>query len=603
MLKPLTILLIFFIYSNANNLDNYLKKASDLELYKKDYWHTLLHANKNISEIDSQNFFLSKYGKINPKAELEATLKSFFSIQKDDDNNTLCRFPSRASWLKKELNITTYPNATCKEYNKWLKRIDPQSATIVFPYAHINSPASMFGHTFIRINSSFKSELLTYAINYAANTGDDGGFSFAIKGLFGGYKGIYSILPYTDKLKEYRDTDMRDIWEYNLNLTPQETLKMTKHIWELKDIYSYYFFFDENCSYKMLWLLEVARDGVKLRDRFHLQVNPPETIYAIEDAKLVKSKSYRASKRAIILAYEKKLNAKQRDRALKIANQKLLASDILDIDENLTQKQYTLEAAAHLIEYKHIKGDLDLDRYRKLYIQTLSARSTLGKSKSLKIKTPPNPDEGHRAYKTSFKVGIRDDKLLNTLGFRYAYHDLVDNDIGFLKGTKITFLDTELSYDTQDIYLEKLSIFSLASHPSISSFFTPFSFRLNFGFDKNYIENSKNANFTTSVGFGYTYGGDNWYSYIMLDPLFYIKDNFVAGINTSLGFVASQGSWGKTYMEASYRFYHTSTKQFIFDFSEDIRINKNNTISLEYQFVQQTLKDRQTSQISYNFYF
>ena len=603
MLKSLSILLIFFIYSYANDLNIYLDKASISKLAQKPYWHTLLHSNKNISEVDSKNFFLSGDGDTNPKSELEATLKSFFSIQKDDDNNTLCRFPARAAWLKKELNISSYPDATCKEYNKWLKRVDPQSATLIFPYAHINSPASMFGHTFIRINSSFKSELLTYAVNYAANTGDDGGFSFAIKGLFGGYKGVYSVLPYTEKLKEYRDADMRDIWEYNLNLTPQETLMMTKHIWELKDIYSYYFFFDENCSYKMLWLLEVARDGIKLRDKFHLQINPPETIYAIENAKLVKSKSYRASKRTTILAYEDALSGLQRDRALKIANQEMLPSYILDIDENLTKKQYTLEAAAQLIEYKHLKGDIDLDTYRKLYRQTLSTRAMLGKGEKIKVKTPPNPDEGHRAYKTSFKIGARDNELLNTLGFRYAYHDIVDNDIGFLKGTKITFFDTELSYDTKDIYLEKLSILSLASYPSISSFFTPFSFRMNIGFDKNYVDNAKNANFTTSVGAGYTYGGDNWYSYIMFDPLFYIKDGFVAGINSSLGFVASQGRWGKTYMEASYRFYHTSTKQFIFDFSQDIRINKNNTISLEYQFAQQVLKDRQTSQISYNFYF
>jgi len=177
--------------------------------------------DNNVSEIDDPNFFFADDGATNPQHELQATLDAFFSDEKRDDNSSICRFPARYAWLQKELNATDFPSAVCSEYDKIFDRVDPKSTTLVFPAAHINSPASMFGHTFLRINSSYHSKLLSYAVNYAANANADteNGVVFAIKGLVGGYYGRYSLLPYYEKLKEYRDSEQRDIWEYDLDLS------------------------------------------------------------------------------------------------------------------------------------------------------------------------------------------------------------------------------------------------------------------------------------------------------------------------------------------------------------------------------------------------
>ena len=121
------------------------------------------------SEIDDKKFFFAQDGKTNAKNELIATIDALLNETRFDDNSTACRFPARKAWLKEKLNITDFPNVECKEYDKILKRLNPKSATLVFPAAHINSPASMFGHTFLRINSAYNSKLLSYAINYAAN--------------------------------------------------------------------------------------------------------------------------------------------------------------------------------------------------------------------------------------------------------------------------------------------------------------------------------------------------------------------------------------------------------------------------------------------------
>jgi len=111
-----------------------------------------------------------------------------------DDNSSICRYPARFHWLDSKLDFS-FSKPKCAEYEKILKRVDPQSVTLIFPSAHINSPASMFGHTFLRINSSYNSRLLSYAINYSANANSntENGVVFAIKGLVGGYYGALTF--------------------------------------------------------------------------------------------------------------------------------------------------------------------------------------------------------------------------------------------------------------------------------------------------------------------------------------------------------------------------------------------------------------------------
>jgi len=106
---------------------------------------------------------------------------------------------------------------------------------MVFPTAHINSPASMYGHTFLRVSSNHDTPLISNAINFAAKTNDTNGLIFAYKGLFGEYEGRYSILPYYEKIKEYNNLEQRDIWEYDLDLTQEEINRLVLHTFELKD--------------------------------------------------------------------------------------------------------------------------------------------------------------------------------------------------------------------------------------------------------------------------------------------------------------------------------------------------------------------------------
>jgi hypothetical protein len=264
-----------------------------LTLYSIDsYWLKLLHFRDGKSQIDDPNFFLSETGQSDPKSEFNATIDAILN-----DDNISCRYPARVEYIYKNYNsyVKNIPIKKCKALEVLLKEIDAKKAVLIFPTAHINSPASMFGHSFLRIDSNSGTTLTANAINYSANSDEKNGLFFAYYGLSGGYKGKYSALAYYKKIKEYSNLESRDIWEYELNLSKAEIRKMLLHLYEIKDSYSNYYFFTQNCSYNLLWLLEVARPSLKLVKQFTYKAIPIDTIKAIKNAGLFEGEYFRAS--------------------------------------------------------------------------------------------------------------------------------------------------------------------------------------------------------------------------------------------------------------------------------------------------------------------
>ncbi|RJT69815.1 DUF4105 domain-containing protein, partial [Escherichia coli] len=49
-------------------------------------------------------------------------------------------------------------------------------------------------------------------------------------------------------------------------------------VWELKQVRFDYYFFDENCSFRLLELMEIARPGIELTEQFPLTAIPTDTV-------------------------------------------------------------------------------------------------------------------------------------------------------------------------------------------------------------------------------------------------------------------------------------------------------------------------------------
>lgn len=191
-------------------------------------WLTLVHYQPDVfgsgftSQADDPTFFLSEHGKTSPKAELNATLEA---IQQPGEGNqhARCRFPARDAWLREQLNLPK-KQIRCPDYEAWTGTLNTQSITLVFAASYLNSPSSMFGHTFLRLDPPQQDEktslLLANTVSYAANAPDqDNELLFIYQGVFGGYPGTTTVQPYYEKIRLYSDIEHRDLWEYKLNLT------------------------------------------------------------------------------------------------------------------------------------------------------------------------------------------------------------------------------------------------------------------------------------------------------------------------------------------------------------------------------------------------
>jgi hypothetical protein len=582
-----------------------LQSAVDKRLSEDRYWDILLHYKRHGSGrkslIDDPRFFLAPDGKQNPASELEATLRSFFREEKKDEEHPRCRFIARYTWLKEKLDIDELklPSAACTEFQEALARVSPHSAVLVFPTTLNNSPASMFGHTLIRIDTENQNELLSYAVTYAANATDSNGFLYAFKGIFGYYRGYYSIMPYYEKVAEYSDIEHRDIWEYRLNLTEEEVRRMVMHIWEIRDIYSDYYFFDENCSFDLLLLLEAARPSLHLSDLFwdnkvRFWVIPVDTIRAIKESGLITKETYRPSQAARILTIASRMEHEHWKAALDVADRKAPPRTIMDMEVSPEEKMKVLDLSAELLQYKYARKEVQKEDYLKQFLPVLNARSTLGtQDADVYAVTPPTPPEqGHLPGRLSMGAGYRTNSFFTEIGWRAAYHDLLDPDAGYTEGSQIDFFDIRGRYYFKDdsMKLQQLHFIDIVSLSPRNTFFKPVSWKVNTGFDRElFRDGTEHLVYRVNPGGGFSYKNDALgLSYILFETDLNLsralKNDYSLGFGASAGVVKKLTASWTLDLSAESVFYeagdeHRSIKASL---AQSFKVNSNNSVDLSF---------------------
>ncbi len=463
------------------------------QLANEPFWLSLGHYEAGKlggwrSYVDDPRFFLAADGAHDPQAELSATLKAIYAPVTDEQAHAQCVYPARTRWLRDQLQLTDLPVLDCKDYKAWFKDVVPDSTVLIFPAAYLNSPSSMFGHTLLRIDpASAKTNdttLLSYAINFGAYIeGMDNSLLYAWKGLMGGYPGLFALVPYQEKLSEYRSLENRDLWEYRLNLTPEETGRMVEHVWELKQVRFSYFFFDENCSYRLLELLQVARPSLKLTEQFGLTAIPTDTVKAIKAAGLVEKTVYRPSRERELLSRAEPLSSDEQQWVLRVsADQKQLQTpDYLALPK---PRQALIQDAAYRLERYRANG-LERDANRSQRSFELLQAINRNPPPELDIPRPGLPEDGHESRTWQLGLGSRDDRAFAEYGLRMAYHDLNDNAYGFPLGAQIEILQLKLrQYEGSDWQVQRLDLATIRSMTPRNALLQPWSWQVTGGLER-----------------------------------------------------------------------------------------------------------------------
>lgn len=413
----------------------YLEKAESLNLANHITWRRLLHypdnthnlahstkillsdanspltKDQNHSQISDDSFFVSPNGKNDPHAEIVAMLNQLFSENSQTVNSVQCRFPARTHWLKQLLSIkdSDLPAIDCPDTTAWLNQINPDSAWLIFAEEYLESPASAFGHSFLRLDNANTQK--NYILNYEPKVTEGENFlKFTYKSSIAGNAGVFTVLPYEEKIKQYRDHDGRDIWRYQLNLSKDELQQLARQIWEIKDQHPTYYLASDNCASEILLLLNALRPDKNYLQDFNKIVAPADIVRALDRQGVIKT-----------AVYEPSLKSKQ-------------------------QAQLNARAAIK-------KG------------QTVS--NTKGKLPFLPADN--NPQTANPLSVASVAIGQENGNTFTQLGYRGVYHDDLDKRTGYPVGyylealsAKVRLLDTTDGHE-QHARLEEATLIKARS--------------------------------------------------------------------------------------------------------------------------------------------
>lgn len=574
-MKRFALFVFFFLssqYSFAEEfsykLSQFKQAALEQKLYLNEEWLALVHYRPNrvmngyVSQADDDSFFISEDGKYDPEAELIATIDLLLA---DNTSNLHCQFPARRHWLLSEMaqqGLSTHETpavpAFCKDYYQWLEAINTKTISLVFASSYLNSPSSMFGHTFLRLDQPGQNKdnlLLANTISYAADAGErDNELMFAYRGIFGGYPGITSIEPYYDKIKLYSHLENRDLWEYQLNLTDQETMQLLRAAWEVKDKRFDYYFFDENCAYRILALIDIARPGTNLLDEITYRAIPSDTVRLVVDKSLVSTIAYRPSSATDITHKIAQLTTEEQTLVDRILTDGLnpTTQQVL-LAYNTEDQAQILDTAFDYLRYQAIEEEHTHEESAKLSHQILIARSQLNSTSNLSPPSTPavRDDQGHETLRLSLSAGEFDHDSFVQFTVRAAYHDLSDPIEGYQPGAQLQFMRTDFRYYTEQSTLEVerfvgVEVMSLTPR---DTFFKPVSWQVGFGGRRVFAGEKRVLSPYLEGGAGLSYELLNGIGYGLLTGDLEIDSSLSKGFNLGPGAVvgwAYQGTQWQT---------------------------------------------------------
>lgn len=402
----------------------------------------------------SDGFYASPRGRTDPRAEYEASLAALAAPDPGDGKHFSCRFPARTAWLAARAGVAP-AKADCSKYEDWRRLLDAGSVSLIFASAYMDNPSSMFGHTFLRLErrATGGDPLRDNTLNFAAETGADGGVAFAVKGLLGLYPGKYTAMPYYMKIAEYNDMENRDLWEYRLELSSAEVDRLAAHAWELGQGTFPYYFFSKNCSYQLMPTLEAAAPRLSLMDGSPAIVGPADTLHAARDTPgLAPAAVYRPSHATTMAQRRALLTGPERRASEAYAAGRFAEGDAMSAAWPSARRALVLDAASdHILYKKGFSPDVPPE-VRELERGVLVRRAKVPEPPQ-ELAPPPwaaPPDEGHLRHRVQVGYGARNGGSFVEVSWRPGYHDLLDRPHGYPPGAAIEGSSARLRYDRDD---------------------------------------------------------------------------------------------------------------------------------------------------------
>lgn len=469
--------ILFPVILTANSLKYNIKENITMQtLAKSSIWKKLLYFDKK-SEILTEEYFLSKKDNLTLENELIKTINSYELNNTNNFNDSpVCKFPARYYWLSKYIDFPNYSmiNNKCKNLKKWSLLKDTQSISAILVSGYLGNPASTFGHSFLKINTKNKeniNNLFDLSINYGALVPENENIlKYIFKGITGGYEAGFSDKYFYTQDLVYSNTEFRDMWEYEINLSDEEKNFILLHLWEIIGKKFDYYFLDKNCGYRISQLLEVVIKEPILKNSDYWYA-PVETFHQLEeinnkrrlDNKLFKNVNYIPSKQKKIYIHYQSLTSKEKTIVKKLKDEgfNLIKSEIKKL--NPTTQINILDFLIDYFKYLEIKDENNIDIIAlKNKLLLLRLNLPIRKNKEIQVQNRVSPAKSNKPMILSLGAAYSKNKnFYSQLGFSvFAIESIGKN---HLNSDELIVLDTKLGiYNNKDyVFLDSFNLIKI----------------------------------------------------------------------------------------------------------------------------------------------
>lgn len=501
--------------SDAAQMDAIAPSA--LQAWKKLLLYTSTWFSGERSIVDDPTFFIDPQGRQSAIAEWNATIRAFSHGTPSQRQEALCKYPARRRFLEESLQqrwadpIPDLPSEACQKLRIYSEQVRSDAVSLVFSSYYAGNPASLFGHTFLKFRQSGKtvSPLLDYGVNHSAHQTTSNSFLYPLLGLSGGFPGYLTLMPYYVKVQEYNNAESRDLWEYELNLTSDESSFLLLVIFELFEKRIDYYYLDDNCSFVMLALLDAARPTLNLASQFHSWVVPADTVRVVARVPaFVRNIHFRPSNLRRYLQFEKSMtdaereafrlmlftpNHEKTDGRGNVSNGSA-ASAVTTLNHsaivglNTRQQARVLDLALDYLNAQRQGTDEQWERKRS---EILQLRAQLMIQSEPRARVVPTAEAPHQSYPpTRLSAGLVSSHLSASpshaaalLGWRMTLHTMESPLMGLGADLGISFVNIELLLRSRAVRLREFELFSIESMPRTKPHLAPLSWAFALGYN------------------------------------------------------------------------------------------------------------------------
>ncbi len=485
--KFLAILLHVLLISLTLNVQS-AENAQLENLAHDPQWFKLLHFEKPLvlpgearSVIHSDDFFLAADGAVNPYSELKALYAEMDTPVTEKDKHVRCRFPARVAFIEKGLKSSSKFDIknNCPAMYEWTREGAIESISVILATGYLGNPASYYGHTLLKFNEKNKensSNLLDKTVNYGATSSKgDNPAVYIAKSVLGGYDAGFSNIDFYFHENTYGENENRDLWEYQLNLPPEDLKLVVSHAWEVLSKKYTYYFFRQNCAYRMADILQII-PGLDIVPHFRPYTIPQTIAQKLSDAEfagqpLLANTIYHPSRQSRFYSKFSQLDASQKTILKRMV---LLGVNESDMDF----LSLTLESKYKIIDtiidyYRFSSGDPQSPETKvdPNYYKAIATRYKLPPRKAQETLTPSmSPDKGRPpSWAQIGTISTASNGIASSFRIRPAYYDQLDSDETHVRNAALTMGDTQFSLKNGDLRLHSLDFVRVDSaNPGLS---------------------------------------------------------------------------------------------------------------------------------------